>query len=132
MGRPILLISVVATLGLGVAFLTMPERMLAPVNLPLDAPEARAEIRAFYGGFQLGVGLFLLWCWAIRKRVRTGLILATLIWTGSTIGRVAGIASDPDQNAMIFVFLALDILGALVSGVGLALGDRIGGKTKPG
>lgn len=131
MGRPILLISVAATLGLGLMFLLIPDRMLAPVDLSLDSATARAEIRAFYGGFQLGVGAFLLWCWSGKRRVRTGLILATLIWTGSALGRIVGIISDPDQGWIIYVFLALDILGALLSGAGYVIGDRMATLQEP-
>ena len=41
-------------------------------------PSALTEIRAFYGGLQVGIGVFLVWCMRLQDRIATGLLLGGL------------------------------------------------------
>jgi hypothetical protein len=46
-------------LGMGLLGLVAPGRLVAPFRIVLDGPDARAEVRAVYGGFGLGVAALL-------------------------------------------------------------------------
>ena len=50
------------------------------------------DIRANYGGFQLGFGLFLAWC--ARSRVSMALLLMTLVMGAVLLSRVTGLFTD--------------------------------------
>ena len=94
MAQKILLIAGLAFLVFGVLFLAIPERMMRLVEIPLDTPTAVTEIRAFYGGLEIGLGAFLIWCCIARERVRTGLWAAALTLAGLAFGRSVGIAAE--------------------------------------
>lgn len=58
------------------------------------APSALAEIRAFYGGLQLGIGFFLVLCLRTPSRTSLGLLLVGLAVGGAGLGRLFGILLD--------------------------------------
>ena len=57
-------------------------------------PSALTEIRAFYGGLQIGIGLFLVWCLWVPNRTSQGLLLGDLAVGGAGLARMVGILLD--------------------------------------
>lgn len=78
-----LILMVAMSLIFGVIYLVAPGSMIEPMGFGTLAPSALTDVRATYGGFQIGMGLFLLWCLA-PARVRTGLLMTLL-----SVGAVA-------------------------------------------
>lgn len=83
-------ITVVAVffLGMGLYGLAAPASLIRPFGVVLDRPEARAEVRAVYGGFGvaiagvLGYGL-------LQPQVRIGILLTVAVaLAGMALGRV--------------------------------------------
>jgi hypothetical protein len=66
---------------------------LARVDIVAAAPQGLVELRAFYGGCELGLGLFLLACAARPDWREAGLWLALLANGVTGLARVAGIAA---------------------------------------
>ena len=65
--------------------------------------------RASYGGFELGVAAFLLWC-AFREDWRhIGLIAATLFIAGLGLGRGAGILLEGGATGLVWFFLGIEV-----------------------
>lgn len=122
MGRVILLITALVFVALGAAFLTAPARLAEVVDLIAVQPAALAELRAMYGGMQIGFGVFLTWCGLSIPRVRTGLLAALMVFAGLAGGRFAGILAEPSQPAVTFALLAIEILGVVLIATGLFVG----------
>ena len=87
--RVVLALSSAFVLLAGVACIVAPASFAQQAGLSA-APSALTEIRAFYGGLQVGIGCFLIWC--IRQRTLTfaGLLLVAFAVGGAGIARVLG------------------------------------------
>lgn len=57
--RVILLIQLLALAGLGLAYFARPHEMANLSGMLLMAPAAATDVRAFYGGLQLGLAAFI-------------------------------------------------------------------------
>ncbi len=60
LARAILALHALTFLGLGIAFLVAPTEMAAIVDLEATTTLARNDLRAIYGGMELGIGALLL------------------------------------------------------------------------
>ena len=88
--------------------------VVAPNSLTQQAglvatPSGLTEIRAFYGGLQIGVGLFLLWCLRQQSMIPAGLLLVGLAVGGAGIARVLGMTIDGEPTRFHLVNLAVEI-----------------------
>lgn len=92
-----------------------PLAAMAPVELNVDTVSALNELRANYGGLQIGMGLFLLA--GLYRQVFTGpaLLAQTLIVGGLVVGRVVSIALDGHPNAFVQGLLVLESAVTLIS-----------------
>lgn len=79
-------------LGFGVWLLVDPAGGLSGVDIAATAPAGLIELRAFYGGLEVGLGLFLLACARNPEWQRPGLWLTALGNGGIGLTRIAGIA----------------------------------------
>jgi hypothetical protein len=78
----------------GLVYLFSPESMTAPTGFGALSPAATTDVRATYGGFQLGLGAFLLWAAADAGRVRTALVLVALTIGAIGLCRATGLVLD--------------------------------------
>jgi len=103
--RSVLWLSALSFLAFGIVYLVSPTLWTEPTGMVLDEPAARTDVRAVYGGFQLGVGLFLLWSTRDRERWRSALLLTTL-----AIGacRLIGIVADNAGTLFHFVGFGIE------------------------
>lgn len=110
----------------GVIYFISPTSMTDPSGFGPLAPAAVTDVRATYGGFQLGSGLFLLWSAAQPQRVRTALLLVVLTFAAVAICR--GIGMLIDGSATSFLVNAL-IFEVVLTGVSLFVLARISAET---
>jgi hypothetical protein len=93
----------VGVMGLvfGVWYLVAPVAWTDPTGFGPLGPNALTDVRATYGGFQIGLGLFTLWAAAEAARVRMALVLQAL--TIGAIGscRLVGFAIDGSPNGFL-------------------------------
>lgn len=82
----------------GVIYLVAPYSMTDQMGFGQLAPTALTDVRATYGGMQIGMGLFLFWCLS-PSRVRTGLLFTLLSVGTLAICRCIGIAIDGEFNS---------------------------------
>jgi hypothetical protein len=100
--------------GFGAALLTVPS-LLGVVDLAPPSATAASDLRAVYGGIELGVGVFLGVC-AGRPAWRTpGLAAMTLALGGAAVGRLLGLTLDGAPRPIALVFGALELAGALAA-----------------
>lgn len=117
LGRVVLGVSIAFILVAGLGSLIAPDSLAGQAGLS-TAPQALTEIRAFYGGLQIGVGLFLLWCFR-RRETSLGLVLVGLAVGGAAIGRTLGILLDESLTRFHLANLSIELV--TVALVALAL-----------
>jgi hypothetical protein len=123
--RVVLGLSVLAWAGFGLMLLVWPER-LAGVGLEVASPLARVEVRAFYGGLELGIATFLIWSLASAERIRSGLMLGGLALGGTALGRPVGTALEGGAiDAGMWGFVALEVAGAALCAIALGRLGRV-------
>ena len=82
-------------------------------------PSALTEIRAFYGGLQLGIGFYLVWCLRSRARTAQGLVLVGLAVGAAGVARAFGVVIDGAPTAHHLANLGIE--AATVALVAIAL-----------
>jgi hypothetical protein len=123
MPRLFLLLVALTFAGFGLWGLAAPERLAGVVGWDLRGPDAVTEIRAFYGGLELGIGAFLMSCAARRRRVDLGLRLAAWALGGSGLVRLTSIAVEGREGWDMPAVAAAELLAAAAA---LALIGRSG------
>lgn len=115
LARAYLALSAVLYLGVGVAFLAVPELLAPVIELDLSSPVARTDVRAVYGGFDLLLGGVCVWALA-RDQARIGVAAAALGVGALASGRVVGLAIDgidPINVGFLVAELTFVVLGAV-------------------
>jgi hypothetical protein len=99
MARFVLVASAIAFAGIGAAFLVCPEAMAEHVGLSLARAIADNDVRAVYGGLQIGIGAFLATCAARPAWFRPGLVAQLFLFGGLALARVVSLfaAGFPGQ-----------------------------------
>lgn len=100
----------------GSVFLFMPMRPLGVLGIESLPPEALTDIRAVYGGIELGIAAYLFSRLARMKNLHEPLLLATLIFGAMVVTRIYGIAADGSAVTITIVLLTIELLGAIISG----------------
>lgn len=72
---------------------------------------AAIDVRSTYGGFSLGMGLFLFWC--SKNNIRAGLVAAMLALACIIPARILGLVLDGSPNTTMYLFLALEVVSLI-------------------
>jgi hypothetical protein len=80
---------------------------------------ALTEIRAFYGGLQIGIGLFLVWCLRASDRISLGLALGGVAVGCTGLARLFGIIIDQAPTAHHLANLGIEAVTVLLVAVAL-------------
>ena len=112
--------------GFGVAFLVRPS-ILEGVDVKARSARATTELRAMYGGMEVGLGAFFLAA-ALRPEWEEAALVAQVLGLGALAAtRVGGIVRDRPRGALMKIFAIAEGGTALLAGVALA---KCGGKTE--
>ena len=87
---------------------------LEGLGIKLSTPEAFIDVRATYGGLELGLTAFLLVAQARSAWHRAALLLSTLCIGGFGAGRLGGIILAGEGTPLMWTFLAIEAVGAAV------------------
>lgn len=98
------------TILFGVVYLMAPTVMTDPAGFGVLSASAKTDVRATYGGIQLGMGLFLLWSAGSAERVRPALMLTALSIGAIGLSRAIGLAIDGGLNAFHQTGLASEVI----------------------
>lgn len=123
LARISLMLTAIAFGGFGLWLLLQPEGITG-LGVELTRPVARAEIRAFYGGLELGMALFFAVSASRPQWFGPGLFVQATALGGAAFGRIFGIVVDGVSDALFFGLLAAELSGCLVGIVALRLLDR--------
>ena len=83
-------------------------------------PSALTEIRAFYGGLQFGIGLFLVWCLRTPSRTSQGLLLIGLAVGGAGLARMFGILFDHTSTSHHLANLGVEVVTVVLVAIALS------------
>jgi len=109
----VLLLSALSLLGFGVALTYAPIEVLASIDVSVTGAIADTEIRAFYGGLEIALGLLiLLWTFDAARR-RDALLLTLVVYGGIGLTRLASMLATGDDTSFLRFALGTE-LGFLV------------------
>ncbi|MGQ0799382.1 MAG: DUF4345 family protein [Pseudomarimonas sp.] len=111
-------------LGFGVACLVAPLDVLAAAGVTLSGPVAAAEVRAFYGGLEIGLGVCLVLAALRSRHLRSGLLLCMAAYGGIGLARATGMAIDGVATPFLWFALATELTLAGLAGLALLRGNR--------
>jgi hypothetical protein len=80
------------TFGFGSTYIVAPQTMAALGGLAITRQAAEAELRGYYGGLQIGMGILFFSGLVKPSMVRVGLAAAAILFAGNGLGRLLGIA----------------------------------------
>lgn len=116
--RGVLLVTALVFAVVGVWGFVSPASLVALVDVEVPTATASADARAQYGGFTLGMGVFLVLC-AVRKEwTAAGLAACTITLTGFALARAVSAAVEGPVRPIIFVLMVSEACGALLCAVG--------------
>ena len=98
----------------GVVYLVSPLMMTEPMGFGALKPSALTDVRATYGGFQIGTGLFMLACLP-PARLKTGMLLALLSVCAIALARLYGFMVDGDVIPVLQGTLLFEVVLAVIS-----------------
>jgi hypothetical protein len=99
----------------GAGFLLIPKRYGDALEISLPTAMARTDVRATYGGLELGLGIFLIICVVRREWIRPGLWALALTVGGFATGRLVGFVAEGTINNFMLFFLVLELAVALLA-----------------
>lgn len=107
--------------GFGAAFLVRPN-LLERVDVKAGSARATTELRAMYGGMELGLGVFFLAA-ALRPEWEEPALMAQVLGLGAlAASRVGGILCDRPRGHLMKAFAIAEGGAALLAGIALAKG----------
>ena len=115
MARAYLVLIGLTFAGFGFWLLRDPEALTRHVGLKMETVSARTEVRAFYGGLELGLGAFLLGCAMFPNGVKVGLGLVACVLAGAGSARLASLVQDGREGWQMTLFTVLEIAAALIA-----------------
>jgi Domain of unknown function (DUF4345) len=111
--RIVLMIQIVALAGLGLAYFIRPEEMASFSGALLMGSAAVTEVRAYYGGLQLGLAAYLAMALTRLDLLRPALMLLILLYAALALGRIAGLWLDGGaQQTFNLTALLLEVVSA--------------------
>ncbi len=93
----------------GLAYVFAPLAMTAPMEFGALTAPALADIRANYGGLQLGLGIFQLYC-VKTFRIKLGLLVTLIVMTCVPLCRTLGFLLDGGATQTLLAILAMEVV----------------------
>jgi hypothetical protein len=113
LARASLALAALAFLGFGLLFLLRPESIQS-MGVLLESATARTEIRGFYGGLEVGLGLFFFVSLLRVAWFRPALLAQAATLSGIALGRIVGIVVEGSGEVLIWFYASVEIAGALL------------------
>ena len=107
--------------GFGIACLLRPQSMLNRVDVRARSPRGTTELRAMYGGLELGLGAFFAAAAAKPEWSRPALLAQTLGLGALAASRLAGILSDHPRGRLMKLLFAAEASAAVLGASALAM-----------
>ena len=106
--RVFLWVVAAAFLVFGVAYLFAPASLAGSAGITAD-PGGLTDLRATYGGFQIGFGIFLIWSALAPARMPTALLATALVVGFVGLCRTVGLLVDSAPSSFHWMGLAFEV-----------------------
>lgn len=111
--RVVLVIQLLALGGLGLAYFVRPHEMANLSGMLLMSTAAATDVRAYYGGLQLGLAAFIGMALTRLELTRTALTLLVLLYSALALARIGGLWLDGGaQQTFNLYALLLEVVSA--------------------
>ncbi|MEL6868962.1 MAG: DUF4345 domain-containing protein [Pseudomonadota bacterium] len=107
------------TLAFGAYSLVAPEQLAQLTQYDLRSSGAITEIRAFYGGLELGLAAFWIAGALKPSLLRAALVSMILVWSAVAASRVFGLIIDDSLTSTMIIVLVSEVLGAALAFIAL-------------
>lgn len=101
--------------GFGIGFLVRPSRFANLIDLRLDSTTAISDVRAVYGGLEIGLAIFLAWCAIDPTRIRLGLGVTAIVFGAVAASRLVGMLLDRPVTSMTVKIFAVEAVTAIIA-----------------
>ena len=98
--------------GFGVWALLSPLSMAKLLHFSLHTPSAVTEIRAFYGGLEIGLAIFMVTAAFYRPLIPGALLALVATAGGIALARIVGIIADGSGSLFMYGALVWELAGA--------------------
>ena len=116
MTQVFLLVQALALMVLGLAYFIQPHEMTNISGMLLMAPAAITDVRAYYGGLQMGLGMFLLLACRQLELLRGARTLLVLLYCALALARLGGLWLDGGlQQTFNLVALLFELVSAALA-----------------
>jgi hypothetical protein len=116
--RVSLLLTALAFGGFGTVLFAEP-RLLEHTGVVATGPTGEVELRAFYGGLELGLAAFFLIASSRRDWHGPALVAQVLALGGSATGRLAGMTLAGVGGTLMWMLLIAETAGAILGAAAL-------------
>ena len=113
--RLFLLLSGLVFILIGVNTFRDPVAAMAGVELGVQSINALNEVRANYGGMQMGIGLLLVSAALMTWLTRPALLALSLVTGGLVVGRLMSIMIDGTPNSTVQALLGLEFFTTAIA-----------------
>lgn len=114
------------TLPYGIQCLLDPLAVKEIAGVVAETATGTIELRAMYGGFQIGISL-LAGLAALRLALQPAALLAVFVWLGGTLlGRIYGLAVDPVMTDYLKLAFGYELICSALAGWFLFKGKAAG------
>ncbi|WP_394202434.1 DUF4345 domain-containing protein [Shewanella waksmanii] len=98
-------------IGYGVGFIIWPMEIANWVTDGAPSvPSAKIDLRATYGGAQLAIGVIMLIIVQHKQDIDLALVMVGLCLLLMALGRLVGIMTDGQANALMYVYLIAELV----------------------
>jgi hypothetical protein len=119
--RILCLISAAVCILVGIWSSAAPEGVAQMIGLDFRSVAGRIEFVTVYGGFYLGIGLFLIVAALWRRWLEAGLAMSTLGASGALLARFAGYVTLAPEAGITVSLLISEVAWVAASAVGWRL-----------
>ena len=116
--RTVLLVNAAVFAFFGAWAFVSPTSQVELVEIHLPTTNARADARAQYGGFTLGMGLFLFVCFARRDWTAPGLAASAICLSCFVAARVVSLVADGPLAPSLWLLMLMEGSAAVLSFAG--------------
>ncbi|WP_339486690.1 DUF4345 domain-containing protein [Pseudomonas sp. EL_65y_Pfl2_R95] len=115
LARVVLVIQIVILFGLGLAYFVSPQQMANVSGMLLMESAAITDVRAYYGGLQIGLAAFLGLALTRIDLTRSALTLMVLLYSALAVARLGGLWLDggAGQTFNLYILLSEVVAGGL-------------------
>ena len=114
--RLFLLVQIVLLAGFGLAYFIRPQETANLSGMLLMEPAAVTDVRAYYGGLQLGLAVWLGLALLRGELLRPTLMLLVLLYASLFLGRLGGLFLDGGaQQTFNLYAMLVELVSALLA-----------------